>query len=123
VVTNQSGVARGVLTAAQVDAVNRRIDTELGSLDQWLVCPHGPDDGCRCRKPAPGLVTAAAAHLRVAPASCVVIGDTEADVAAARAAGARGILVANAATRADEIACAPESAPTVRAAVARVLAS
>ena len=123
VITNQSGVARGLLTLEQVDAVNRRIDAELGPVDRWLVCPHGPDDRCRCRKPAPGLVVAAAAHLRVAPASCVVIGDTEADVAAARAVGARGILVANAATRATEVACAPESAPTLRAAVQRVLAS
>jgi histidinol-phosphate phosphatase family protein len=122
VVTNQSGVARGLLTLEQVDAVNRRIDAEVGRIDHWLVCPHGPDDGCHCRKPASGLVRSAAARLGVPTASCVVIGDTEADVAAARAAGARGILVANSATRPEEVAWAPESAPTLRAAVERVLA-
>jgi histidinol-phosphate phosphatase family protein len=121
VVTNQSGIARGTLTPATVDAVNRRISAELGGIDHWFVCPHGPADGCGCRKPAPGLVAAAAARLGVSPTQCVVIGDTEADVAAARAAGARGILVANGATRRAEVDCAPESAPTLRAAVDRVL--
>jgi histidinol-phosphate phosphatase family protein len=121
VVTNQSGVARDLLTLDAVDAVNRRVEDELGPLECWLVCPHAPDAGCRCRKPAPGLVFAAATRLGVRPEQCVVIGDTEADVAAARAAGARGILVANAATRAVEVARAPETAPTLRAAVDRVL--
>ncbi|HLM18440.1 MAG TPA: HAD-IIIA family hydrolase [Acidimicrobiia bacterium] len=121
VVTNQSGVARQLLTLAAVDAVNRRVEDELGPVECWLVCPHAPDSGCRCRKPAPGLVFAAATRLGLRPEQCVVIGDTEADVAAARAAGARGILVANAATRPAEVARAPESAPTLRAAVDRVM--
>jgi histidinol-phosphate phosphatase family protein len=123
VVTNQSGIARGLLTPAAVDAVNRRVDAEVGPVEHWLVCPHGPADGCGCRKPAPGLVVAAAARLRLRPSQCVVIGDTEADIAAARAAGARGILVANEATRREEIDCAPESASSLRAAVDRVLES
>jgi histidinol-phosphate phosphatase family protein len=121
VVTNQSGIGRGLITAAEVDAVNRRVDAQLGGVDHWLVCPHAAGQRCRCRKPAPGLVHAAAARLGVRPEHCVVIGDTEADVAAARAAGARGILVANHATRAVEIACAPESAATLQEAVDRVL--
>jgi histidinol-phosphate phosphatase family protein len=123
VVTNQSGVARGYLTLADVQAVHDRIDAEVGPFDQWSTCPHGPEDGCRCRKPAPGLVVRAAKQLGIHPGQCVVIGDTEADVAAARAAGARGILVANARTRADEVQCAPESARTLRLAVDRVLES
>ena len=52
VVSNQSGIARGRLTRAQVDAVNARVEALLGPLGPWLVCPHGPDDGCACRKPA-----------------------------------------------------------------------
>ena len=117
VVSNQSGIARGVLTAAQVDAVNRRVEELLGPLGPWAVCPHGPDDGCRCRKPAPGLVLRAAATLGVDPARVAVIGDIGADVEAARAAGARGVLVPTAVTRPEEVAAAPEVASDLAGAV------
>ena len=117
VVTNQSGVARGRVRPEQVEAVNHRIEELLGPLGPWLVCPHGPDDGCRCRKPAPGLVEAAARALEVAPGDCVVIGDIGADVQAASAAGARSVLVPTAATRAEEVAAAPEVASDLGAAV------
>jgi HAD superfamily hydrolase (TIGR01662 family) len=117
VVTNQSGVARGRLRPDQVEAVNRRVEELLGPLGPWLVCPHGPDDGCRCRKPAPGLVEAAARVLGVAPHDCVVIGDIGADVQAAAGAGARSVLVPTAATRAEEVAAAPEVATDLGAAV------
>jgi histidinol-phosphate phosphatase family protein len=117
VVTNQSGVARGFLTVAQVRAVNRRVEELLGPFGAWAVCAHDPDDGCACRKPGPGLVVAAARMLGVDAAECVVIGDIGADVAAARAAGARGVLVPTAATLADEIAAAHEVAVDLRHAV------
>jgi len=117
VVSNQSGIARGLLTPAQVDAVNARVEALLGPLGPWAVCPHGPDDGCACRKPAPGLVLRAAAALGVDPAACVVIGDIGADVGAARAAGARAILVPTPATRREEVLAAPELAPDIAAAV------
>ena len=116
-VSNQSGVARGLMTLDQVEAVNRRVEELLGPIGPWLVCPHGPDDGCACRKPEPGLVLAAAAALGVDPADCVVIGDIGADVDAARAAGARAILVPTEATRPEEVAAAPEVAETLEAAV------
>jgi histidinol-phosphate phosphatase family protein len=122
VVSNQSGIARGLITEAQMRAVNAEIERRLGPLGPWAHCPHGPDDGCGCRKPAPGLVLAAAARLGVDPARCVVIGDIGADVEAARAAGARGILVPTARTRPQEIAAAAEVAPDLPAAVDRVLA-
>jgi len=121
VVSNQSGVARGLATEGDVSAVNRRIEAELGPLGPWFVCPHGPDDGCGCRKPAPGMVLAAARALGVRPADCVLIGDTGADVEAAHAAGARAVLVPNAVTRSEEIARAPEVAADLPAAVARLL--
>jgi histidinol-phosphate phosphatase family protein len=117
VVSNQSGVARGLLRAEQVEAVNRRVEELLGPLGPWLVCPHGPGDGCRCRKPGPGLIEAAARALGVAPADCVVIGDIGADVEAARAAGARAVLVPTAVTREEEVAAAREVAPDLPAAV------
>ena len=110
IVSNQSGVARGLLTRADVAAVNRRIEELLGPIGPWFVCPHAPGDGCDCRKPAPGLILRAAVALGVAPQDCVVIGDTGADVDAARAAGARAVLVPNAVTRTEEIARGPRGA-------------
>ena len=117
VVSNQGGIARGLLSHAEVDAVNARAVELLGPLGPVEYCPHGPDDGCDCRKPAPGLVLRAAARLGVAPAQCAVIGDIGADVEAARAAGARGVLVPTARTRPHEIAAAVEVVPDLEAAV------
>jgi histidinol-phosphate phosphatase family protein len=117
VVSNQSGVARGRLRVEQVEAVNRRVEELLGPMGPWLVCLHGPADGCGCRKPAPGLIEAAAGALGVEPADCVVIGDIGADVEAARAAGARSVLVPTAATRVEEVAAAPVVASDLLAAV------
>jgi histidinol-phosphate phosphatase family protein len=121
VVSNQSGVGRGWVTAEQVEAVNRRVEELLGPLGPWLVCMHGPGDGCRCRKPGPGLVEAAAGALGVEARDCVVIGDIGTDVEAARAAGARAVLVPTAVTRAEEVAAAPEVAADLVAAVELVL--
>jgi histidinol-phosphate phosphatase family protein len=117
VISNQSGVARGLLTPEQVDAVNRRVEELVGPVGPWLVCTHGPADGCRCRKPAPGLVEQAAAALGVDPARCAVVGDIGSDVEAALAAGARPVLVPTAVTRPEEVAAAPETAPDLVAAV------
>lgn len=109
-VSNQSGVARGLLTAEQVARVNRRVEELLGPLGPWAVCPHGPDEGCGCRKPAPGLILRAASELGVEPSRCAVIGDIGSDVEAARAAGARGVLVPTQKTRPEEVEAAPEVA-------------
>ena len=106
VITNQSGIARGLLTLDQVRAVNARIERELGPFDVWQVCPHDEQDGCHCRKPEPGMVQQAAARLGVPVEQCVVIGDIGIDVQAAAAAGAVGLLVPTPATRADEIRAA-----------------
>jgi D-glycero-D-manno-heptose 1,7-bisphosphate phosphatase len=117
VVTNQSGIARGLVMAAQAERVNRRVEELLGPFAVWQVCPHGPADGCTCRKPWPGMVLAAARRLGVAPERLAVIGDIGADVEAARAAGARPVLVPNDRTRAAEVATAPETAATLEEAV------
>jgi histidinol-phosphate phosphatase family protein len=123
VVSNQSGVARGLISRDDVDAVNRRVEDLVGPIGTWVVCPHGPDDGCDCRKPRPGLVLAAARALGVDPARCALIGDIGADVEAARAAGARGVLVPTPVTRPEEIAGAAEVAPDLGSAVDLLLAS
>jgi histidinol-phosphate phosphatase family protein len=121
VVTNQSGLARGRFTADQMDAVNRRVEELLGPFDTWQVCPHDDGAGCGCRKPAPGMVTAAAAALGVAPWRCAVVGDIGRDMEAALAAGATGILVPTAVTRPAEIAAAPHRAADLTAAADLIL--
>jgi histidinol-phosphate phosphatase family protein len=121
IVSNQSGIARGLLTENAVAAVNRRIEELIGPVPVWAVCPHGPDDGCDCRKPAPGLIVQAARRLGVLPERCAVIGDIGSDVEAARAAGARAILVPTEVTRAEEVAAAPEVALSLTEAVERLL--
>ena len=120
-VSNQSAVARGLIDRSQVDAVNARMEELLGPIGPKAICPHGPEDGCSCRKPRPGLVLQAAEALGVDPARCVMIGDIGADVEAAKAAGARGILVPTPTTRPEEVEAADEVAADLPAAIALVL--
>lgn len=120
VISNQGGIALDVVTPAEVDAVNARMTELLGPLDPILYCPHGPEDRCECRKPRPGLLIGAAARLGVRPCDCAVIGDTGADVGAAEAVGARGILVPTPATHHAEVAAATEVAPNLLAAIERL---
>jgi histidinol-phosphate phosphatase family protein len=121
VVTNQSGLARGLFTPADLARVHARIEELLGPFDTWQVCPHGEEDGCGCRKPAPGLVRAAAAALGTTPHRCVVVGDIGRDMVAAGAAGATGILVPTPVTRPEEVAAAPAVAGDLRGAVDLIL--
>ena len=113
VITNQSGVGRGRFPIARVHEKNARLDAMVtaagASLAGIYFCPHAPDAGCACRKPAQGLMQQAAAELRFDPAAAVVIGDKESDVEFGRRAGAETILLAAdapaaAGTRADSIA-------------------
>jgi len=102
-VTNQSGVGTGRITPAQLASVQTKVSDTLGPFDVVQVCPHGPEDGCSCRKPRPGLVLAACEQVGVAPARTVVVGDIETDLLAARAAGAAALLVPTSQTRAPEV--------------------
>ena len=122
VVTNQSGIGRGTVGRDQVDRVNARVEELLGPFDTWQLCPHAPAAGCGCRKPEPGLVLAAASALGVPAARCVLIGDIGADVAAARAAGARAVLVPTPVTRPEEVRAAPAVAADLPSAVELALA-
>jgi histidinol-phosphate phosphatase family protein len=117
VVTNQSGVGRGLISPEQLQAVNQAIDELIGPFDTWQVCPHAPDAGCRCRKPAPGLILAAASRLGVDLSRTLVIGDIAADLQAAQAAGAHGVLVPTPATLPHEVEEAPFVAPDLASAV------
>jgi histidinol-phosphate phosphatase family protein len=102
-VTNQSGVGTGRITQQQLASVQERLEELLGAFDVVEICTHAPDDGCGCRKPRPGMVLSACERLEVDPRRCVVVGDIETDLLAARAAGATGLLVPTSATRADEV--------------------
>ena len=97
VVTNQSGVGRGYFTEASLRAVHERMESLLARegvrLDGIYHCPHAPDDGCDCRKPATGLAERAARELGFALARSAVIGDKGSDVALARALGVPAVLV------------------------------
>jgi D-glycero-D-manno-heptose 1,7-bisphosphate phosphatase len=121
VVSNQSGIAKGLISREALSEVNARVEELLGPFDVWAVCPHDEADGCYCRKPAPGLVLWAARTLGVDPADCVVIGDIGRDVEAARVAGARGILVPTLVTRQAEVAAACEVASDIGRAVEMAL--
>lgn len=104
VVTNQSGVARGIFDEAFVAEVHARLREMLGEhgavLDGVYFCPHHPTEGrgrylrsCDCRKPSPGLLLRAAEELSLDPERSTMIGDTLKDIEAAARIGARGILV------------------------------
>lgn len=97
VATNQSGVGRGLFSAATLDAIHHRmnaaIDAAGGRLAGIFICPHAPDEGCDCRKPLPGLLRQIEQSFETTLEGIPVIGDSERDLRAAWAVGARAILV------------------------------
>lgn len=97
VATNQSGLARGLLDTRTLEAIHQRLYSAVaeagGRIDSLAYCPHGPEDGCDCRKPRPGLYRQLAARVGAPLGRTPVIGDSARDLAAARAVGARPILV------------------------------
>ncbi|MGR0161512.1 D-glycero-alpha-D-manno-heptose-1,7-bisphosphate 7-phosphatase [Paenarthrobacter nitroguajacolicus] len=122
VVTNQSGVARGLLTVEQMHSVNQRVDQLLGPFDVWKFCPHGPEDGCACRKPEPGMILTACRALGITPGEAAFVGDIGADMEAAAAAGVRAVLVPTEVTRREEIEAATNVAVDLGHAVDLLLA-
>lgn len=111
VATNQSGIGRGVVRRAAVDAIHAHMLDEAaragGTVDRVLVCPHAPDDGCGCRKPRPGLLLEAVRASGVPPAETLVVGDDLRDLQAAWAAGLHPVLVRTGKGCATEAALAP----------------
>lgn len=99
VVSNQAGVARGILTMTQVEEINQRMRESLADdgveITACYVCPHHWDDGCRCRKPAPGMFHRAAAEHAVRLDRTIYIGDDRRDSLAAWNAGCASILIGN----------------------------
>lgn len=98
VLTNQSGIGRGLFEERDAARVNARVADLLRShgieIAAWYMCPHAPDAGCACRKPLPGMAIEASRDLNLNLAGSYVIGDKKADLQLADAIGATGILVA-----------------------------
>ena len=94
VVTNQAGIARGAMTEADLEAIHERMRAEAGgAVDRIYHCPHGWDEGCDCRKPAPGMLFQAQRDFDFDLTRTPFIGDDERDREAADAAGCPSILV------------------------------
>lgn len=97
VITNQSGLARGLLDAATLEKIHAKMQRMAaekgGKIDAIYFCPHGPDDDCSCRKPKPGLIETFAADNHVNLSGIAFIGDSLRDLQAAQAAGASPVLV------------------------------
>jgi len=97
VVTNQSGVGRGILTLKDLEAIHARLEGLLeqddAALDAIYFCPHHPDAGCRCRKPARGMVDRAVSELQLDLRRSYLIGDHARDIQLAKVVGSKAILV------------------------------
>lgn len=97
IATNQSGIGRGYYDEATLSAMHEKLAQQLKSLgghvDYIAVCPHSPDTPCDCRKPLPGLLQEIARHFDTRLDDVIMVGDKLADIQAARAAGAKPVLV------------------------------
>ena len=113
VVTNQRGVARGLISIADLEEVHRRMKERLRKenavIDSIYFCPHTDEDRCDCRKPKPGLLLKAEEDLDIDLSRSYLIGDSPVDIEAGKNAGCRTILVVE-----EEIACRPEPDYVVR---------
>ena len=97
VALNQSGIARGYFDLETLSAIHNKMEDMLsqigGRIDALFFCPHGPKDGCDCRKPKPGLLTEIGNRFQTGLKDVMFVGDTVSDVKAAEAAGATPVLV------------------------------
>lgn len=96
-VTNQSAVGRGIITAGFVDEIHRRLIAEVeangGRIDAVYFCPHHPQETCDCRKPLPGMLLQAAREHNLDLNASFLVGDAVSDIETARAVGTQGVLV------------------------------
>jgi len=116
-ITNQSGIARGIVNEIFVRESNAYLEKKLG-IDDFYYCPHHPEENCACRKPEPMLILRARMKHSVNLKKSFVIGDKESDVQLAANAGAQGVLIT---TRPPESTCASYSAKDLKDAVEWIL--
>lgn len=117
VVSNQSGIARGLITWEQLNIIHRKMDEILSRLanikiDSYQVCPHHPDEGCTCRKPQTKLFLAAALAHHIDLGDSFMIGDRESDMKAGKNAGVKKTLLVK-----------PDDEESFRAAITEILNS
>jgi histidinol-phosphate phosphatase family protein len=97
VVSNQSGIARGLITEAEAETVSARFREILGAhgvhLDAVHLCPHSPDAGCECRKPEPGMLLEAADDLDIDLRRSYMVGDRRSDCEAGERVGCTPVLI------------------------------
>ena len=94
VITNQSGIGRGLFEAEAMHAIHRQIQLELnGAVDAFYFCPHLPEGGCYCRKPSLGMIEAAGRDLSIDMSRSWFVGDKDLDVEIGLNAGLRTVLV------------------------------
>ena len=97
VASNQSGLARGLFDELALEAMHAKlrslVEAAGGKVDYIVVCPHGPDDDCDCRKPRPGMSLQIARHFATTLDDVPIVGDSLRDLEAAVAAGAQPVLV------------------------------
>jgi len=98
VITNQSALARGFVSPEELDAMHavmcREVAAAGGKITDLFFCPHLPDEGCECRKPAPGLIVQANQRYNIDLADSIMVGDSAKDIACGRNAGCgRTVLV------------------------------
>ena len=97
VASNQSGIARGLLDEYALAKIHQRLTAMIedvgGFIEGWVYCPHGPLDGCDCRKPKPGLLFKISSEFDVPLIGTPYIGDSLRDLQAAKAAGCKPVLV------------------------------
>ena len=107
IVTNQSAVGRGIISLETAEEINSRlvhlIRNQGGRIDGVYLCPHGPDNGCDCRKPQPGLLLQAAKDLSLDLKRSWMIGDAWSDVQAGQAAGVRGAIIVKTGRGVDQL--------------------
>jgi heptosyltransferase-2 len=97
VVTNQSGVARGLFSLGELDAIHVKLRRQLedagAALDAIYVCPHHPDERCHCRKPNTGMIDQAVRDWHIDLSRSYLIGDHVRDMELAKRVGSRSVLV------------------------------
>jgi D-glycero-D-manno-heptose 1,7-bisphosphate phosphatase len=124
VISNQSGIGRGIIDPTEAKAVHERFMAELGAeqieLDAACYCPHAPWEQCDCRKPEPAMLLQAAERLGIALADSFMVGDKLSDAQAGRRAGCRTIVLGESGAIAGDGAV-DETAPDWTAVVAIIL--
>lgn len=93
VITNQPDIARGRMSREELDKMHILLKQALPSLDAIYVCPHQDADNCQCRKPKPGMLLDAAKDFNIDLSQSYMVGDSQRDIGAAKAAGAKSILL------------------------------